>query len=151
MILYRKTCVLCDQKIRASYKLCTQHFIQYKDQMHEPWFIALAEAQQKQDQIDKYESYGLPYHSATDIYGKYTAPELLSKRDVGRPSTDWRIIEKVLCLYDQSIDDVRLKHAIRPASLRAIAKALDNKIGYVTIRNILLEYRKETYLDKRYK
>jgi hypothetical protein len=119
--------------------------------MREPWFIALAQEQQKQDQIDRYESYGLPYHSATDIYGKYTAPELLSKRDVGRPSTDWRIIEKVLCLYDKSIDDVQLKRAIRPASLRAIAKELGNKIGYVTIRNILLEYRKDIYSDKRYK
>lgn len=119
--------------------------------MREPWFIALAQEQQRQDQIDRYESYALPWHSATDLYGKYTAPELLSKRDVGRPSTDWRMVEKVLRLYDESIDNVRLKYAIRPISLRTIARELGNKIGYVTIRNILLEYRKDTYLDKRYK
>jgi hypothetical protein len=111
--------------------------------MDEPWFKALAEEQSKQDTIDRHESYRLPYYSATNMYGVYEAPELLSKRDVGRPSTDWRIVDKVLQIYDSSVEDVNEGKAVRPKSLRAIAKELDNKIGYVTVRNILKEYRKK--------
>jgi len=109
--------------------------------MDEPWFIALAQEQAKQDVIDRHESYRLPYYSATNIYGIHEAPELLSKRDVGRPSTDWRIVDKVLQIYDSSVEDVNEGKAARPKSLRTIARELDNKIGYVTVRNILKEYR----------
>lgn len=143
MIIYTKTCVLCDTRIKSSHRLCSQHFAEYRDQMDEPWFKALAQEQSRQDTIDKHESYCLPYNSTTDIYGVYKAPELLSKRDVGRPSTDWRIVDKVLRIYDESVEDVKEGKAIRPKSLRTIARELDNKIGYVTVRNILKEYRKK--------
>lgn len=144
-MIYYKTCVLCDIKIKSSHRLCTAHFVEYKDQMDQPWFIALAEEQAKQDAIDKREGYCLPYHSATNMYGVYEAPQLLAKRDVGRPSTDWRIVDKVLQIYDASVEDVREGKALRPKSLRAIAKELGNKIGYVSVRNILKEYRKDVY------
>jgi hypothetical protein len=109
----------------------------------EPWFIALTQEQSRQDTIDRHESYCLPYNSTTNIYGVYEAPELLSKRDVGRPSTDWRIVDKVLQIYDASVEDVKEGRIARPKSLRAIARELNNRIGYVTVRNILKEYRKK--------
>jgi hypothetical protein len=143
MILYNKTCVLCDTRIKSSHRLCNQHFNEYRERMNEPWFQALAKEQSRQDTIDKHERYCLPYNSTTDIYGVYTAPELLSKRDVGRPSTDWRIVDKVLKIYDASVEDVKEGKALRPKSLRTIARELHNKIGYVTVRNILKEYRKK--------
>lgn len=142
-MLYHKTCVLCDTKIKSSHRLCSLHFTQYRGQVDEPWFKALAAEQSVQDTIDRHESYCLPYYSATNLYGVHEAPELLSKRDVGRPSTDWRIVDKVLQIYDSSVADVNEGKAIRPKSLRAIARQLDNKIGYVTVRNILKEYRKK--------
>lgn len=142
-MIYTKTCVLCDTKIKSSHRLCSQHFSEYRDQMTEDWFIALSQEQSRQDTIDRYESYCLPYNSATNIYGVQDSPELLSKREVGRPSTDWRIVDKVLQIYDASVEDVKEGKAARPKSLRAIARLLDNKIGYVTVRNILKEYRKK--------
>lgn len=148
-MLYRKTCILCDVKIKSSHRLCATHFTQYKDQIEEPWFKALAIEQSIQDTIDRYESYCLPYYSATNIYGVHESPELLSKREVGRPSTDWRIVDKVLNIYDSSVEDVNEGKAIRPKSLRAIARELDNRIGYVTVRNILKEYRKKKILKLR--
>jgi len=144
-MLYTKTCVLCDQKIKSSHRLCSLHFREYRNQTTEDWFIALVEEQSRQDTIDRYERYSLPYSSATDIHGIYTAPELLSKRDVGRPSTDWRIVDKVLAIYDSSFEDVKEGKAIRTKSLRAIAKEIGGVVGYVTIRNILKEYRREIY------
>ena len=142
-MIYYKTCVLCDTKIKSSHRLCNQHFMEYRDQMDEPWFIAIAAEQAKQDMIDRRESYCLPYHSSTNLYGVHEAPQLLAKRDVGRPSTDWRIVDKVLCIYDASVADVVEGKATRPKSLRAIAKELGNVVGYVTVRNILKEYRQK--------
>jgi hypothetical protein len=75
------------------------------------------------------------------MYGEQAAPELLLKRDVGRPSTDWRLVEKVLAIYDQSVEDVLEKRTPRTKSLRSIAKEMNHVLGYVTIRNILKEYR----------
>lgn len=144
-MIYNKTCVLCDEKVKPSQRLCNVHYREYKDQMDEPWFKALAECQQKQDEIDRHEGYCLPYGSRTDIYGVYDEPELLSKRDVGRPNTDWRVVDKVLKIYDASVEDVKEGKALRPKSLRAIARELNNIVGYVTVRNILKEYRSERY------
>jgi len=140
-MIYNKTCVLCDEKIKPSHRLCTAHYKEYKEQMDEPWFKALADCQQRQDEIDRHEGYCLPYGSSTDIYGVYEAPELLAKRDVGRPSTDWRIVDRVLRIYDESVEMVRDGKLARPKSLRAIARELGNAVGYVTVRNILREYR----------
>lgn len=142
-MIYTKTCILCDIRIKSSHRLCSIHFSAYKDKMTEDWFIALAQEQSRQDTIDRHESYCLPYNSYTNIYGVHDAPELLSKRDVGRPSTDWRLVDKVLQIYDASVEDANEGKIARPKSLRAIARELNNRIGYVTIRNILREYRKK--------
>lgn len=142
-MIYRKQCLLCDTKIKSSHRLCNPHFIEYRDQMTEAWFIALVQEQSRQDTIDRYESYSLPYNSQTNIYGTYEATELLSRKEVGRPTTDWRIVAKVLQIYDDSVEDVKEGKAVRPKSLRAIARELGNILGYVTVRNILKEYRKK--------
>jgi len=147
---YIRTCVLCDEKIKSQHKLCKTHFKEYGDQINEPWFIDIALQQKKQDDIDRRERFQLPFYSETNIHGEYKAPELLSKRDVGRPSTDWRTVEKVLRIYDASLEDVEVGIAPRVKSLRQIAKEvaaeIGTNIGYVTCRNILLEYRKDSYM-----
>jgi len=151
-MLYVRTCVLCDEKIKSQHKLCKRHFIDYGDQINTPWFIELASQQKKQDDIDRRERFQLPFYSETNLQGEYNAPELLSKRDVGRPSTDWRIVDKVLKIYDASLEQVELGTAIRVKPLRQIAREIQTTmgvhIGYVTIRNILLEYRKHIYMRK---
>jgi hypothetical protein len=136
-----KTCLLCDLHIKSSYRLCKQHFIEYHQYMNEPWFKALIEEDQKQEQINRYEGYRLPYNSPVDIHGAQDMPELLLKRAIGRPSTDWMIVNRVLEIYDQSVENVKLGIERQVISLRAIARRLDNVIGYVTVRNILREYR----------
>ena len=150
---YIRTCVLCDEKIKSQHKLCKKHFTEYGDQINEPWFIDIALQQKKQDDIDRRERFQLPFYTETNIHGEYKAPELLSKRDVGRPSTDWRTVEKVLRIYDASMEDVELGLIPRVKSLRQIAKEvaaeIGMNIGYVTCRNILLEYRKDTYMKSK--
>ncbi len=148
---YYKTCVLCDEKIRTTYDLCAKHYKEFGNQINEPWFKELAALQQEQDDIDKRERYNIPYYSTTDIHGVYEPPKLLSKKDVGRPSTDWRIAAKVLEVYDESVDAVKNKKAVRVKSLRQIAREVGHGLGYVTCRNILLKYRKESYKNKQLK
>ena len=140
---YYRTCVLCDTKIRSSYRLCAVHYPLYRDQMDEPWFKALAAEQQIQDDIDRREGYVLPYDSATNIYGQHELTELLSKRNVGRPSTDWRLVERVLRLYDESQGQVELGKSKRVKSLRTLANEVGNKIDHCTVRNILKTYRQK--------
>lgn len=117
--------------------------------MDEEWFIALAEEQSRQDIIDKHERFSLPYGSTTNVYGVYEAPELLSKREIGRPSTDWRIVDKVLQIYDTSVQDMLEGKTTRVKSLRSIAKEVGN-IGFCTVRNILIEYGRKQ-INKQYK
>lgn len=69
-------------------------------------------------------------------------PELLSKRNIGRPATDWRIIQRILELYDYSVEETELKKRTRPLSLRALAKHINHKVSYLTVRTILRTYRK---------
>jgi len=108
--------------------------------MHEQWFIQLAQQQAIQDAIDRRERYSIPYSSTTDIYGSHEKPELLAKRNIGRPSTDWRIIQAILDIYDRSKEETRLRITPRTLSLRAIANKLNNKVSYLTVRTILKEY-----------
>lgn len=150
---YLKTCVLCDEKIKSQHKLCKKHFTEYGDQVNEKWFIEIALQQKKQDDIDRRERFQLPFYSETNLHGEYKAPELLSKRDVGRPNTDWRIVDKILKIYDVSLENVELGLVTRVKSLRQIAREVKEtigvQIGYVTCRNILLEYRKDSYMKNR--
>lgn len=134
MTFYTRTCVLCDTKIKASQRLCTAHYKEYGTATDEPWFKELLRQQKRQDAIDRLERHSLPTTSSVNVYGDYTPPELLSKRPVGRPATDWRIVNKILAVYDDSVDT-------KPKSLRKIARAVDNKVDHCTVRNILKTYR----------
>lgn len=141
--MQHRTCVLCDKKIRASYRLCTAHYAQYGDMMSQEWFKELAKAQAKQDEIDRLEAYEVPYHSSTTSTGEASKLELLSRKNVGRPATDWRIVDKVLQIYDTSVDQVELGLSPRIKSLRLIAHEVGNSIDHCTVRNILKVYRKQ--------
>lgn len=142
MHYYPRTCALCTERIPATKKLCRSCFMQYKHFMHEEWFTALISEQLRQDHIDKRERYTIPYSSTTDIYGEQDKPELLSKRNVGRPLTDWRIIQRILEAYDKSIEELQIQKRTRPLSLRALAKIVDNKVSYLTVRTILRTYKR---------
>jgi len=111
--------------------------------MNEPWFKELAKAQSIQDEIDKRESYQIPFTSAADSNGKVEVSELLAKKPVGRPSTDWRIVAKVLQIYDTSIDVYEQGLSPRIKSLRTIAKEVGNSVDHCTVRNILNAYRRK--------
>lgn len=138
---YTRTCILCDTLIPSKYRLCSEHFIKYKNVMNERWFIVLAESQKTQDEINRRESYSLPYSQSTDLHGTYKSSELLSKRNIGRPETNWIIVNKVLEIYDMSIEDFLLNKVPRVKSLRTIAKELNNVIDHCTVRNIIRAYR----------
>jgi len=141
IIYTTNTCVLCDRKILPKYRLCTEHFREYGDQLHTEWFMFLLTEQKKQDVIDRLERYNFPYGRSTDIYGSRSDIELLSKRKVGRPATDWRIIDKVLKVYDDSLEEVLDNKVARIKSLRQMARDLNGIIDHCTIRNILNIYR----------
>jgi hypothetical protein len=134
---------LCERFISPKYRLCTQHFREYKDQMHEPWFKELAQAQSRQDVIDFYEGYSLSFGATVDIEGTHSADvKLLSKKNIGRPATDWRIVNKVLLLFDQNTTDVEENNA-RKLSLRTMA-TLVGGVDHCTVRNILNRYRPQS-------
>lgn len=145
MLYHSRTCVLCTERISSTKRLCARCFAQYRDQMHEEWFEALAEQQAKQDMIDKRERYNIPYGSTTDIYGIQAKPDLLSKRSIGRPSTDWRIIQHILELYDHSLEEIQLQERKRPLSLRSIAAKTGGKVSHLTVRTVIRNYRKDRY------
>jgi hypothetical protein len=102
--------------------------------MDEEWFKELVSADQKQREIDLREQGAIPYSSNVDVYGKQSPLIFLAKRPVGRPSTDWRIVNKILAIYDESI-------AERKKSLRSIAREVNNVVDHCTVRNILNKYR----------
>jgi len=108
--------------------------------MHEPWFKELAQAQARQDTIDHYESYSLSFGATVDIDGiSENDTKLLSKKSIGRPATDWRIVNKVLTVYDKNIIEVEENNG-RKISLRTIANMVGG-IDHCTVRNILNKYR----------
>lgn len=135
------TCVLCDIPVRAMHRFCSKHFVEYGERIHEPWLKYLLETQRTQRFIDKHECYTLSPISMTDIRGIAEKHEYVSKKDVGRPSTHWRLVNQVLEIYDASVEETIAGKTTRIKSLRAIARELNNRIGYCTVRNILKEYR----------
>lgn len=144
MILYKgtgenlKTCVLCDKRIRTTYKLCRECYKEYGGYIHEPWFKELSKLQAQQDRIDILESTDLEAPAAIN---SGEVPNITVKKDIGRPKTDWRVVNKVLEIYDNDREKVLSGDKKRPLSLRSIAKEIDNVVGYFTIRSILIQYR----------
>ena len=107
----------------------------------EPWFKELTRMQTLQDRIDRMESGDIELHGAVDISGISDAPKITVKKDIGRPRTDWRIVKRVLDIYDADREAIAQGLKTKPLSLRAIARAIDNAVGYFTVRTILIEYR----------
>lgn len=130
-----KQCLLCPNMIPAKQRLCYPCFKQYRDQMHEPWFIALAELQKVQERIDTKEQYHIDPRTNTDLYGAIIHTAVNTKQRVGRPGTHWKLIEEILQLYDTS-----LEHGQR-LSVRAIEKQMDRRVKFLTIWKILKKYR----------
>lgn len=142
MYQYTTTCILCPTKIKPSHVLCKPCYKLYSDQMNEDWFKEIMNIQRRQDYIDKRENKGLPYYTQTDMYGVIQTKGLDHKKNVGKPKTQWNIIERVLDIFDTSIENNI------PVSLRSIANVVKDAgytIHYTTVRNILLEFRKKQY------
>lgn len=144
MILYRgrskklRTCVLCDRQIRTTYKLCHECFKEYSEFVQEPWFKEIARLQAQQDKIDKFENTDLDAPAA-QLIGD--TPNITIKKDIGRPKTDWRIVNKVLEIYDRDREQVLNGEKKKPLSLRAMAREINEAVGYFTVRSILIQYR----------
>lgn len=138
-----RTCVLCQNKTAPEYRLCQSCYKQYHTFVNEQWFKELDKLQRKQDKIDINEGFILLDNSSTDIAGKNTP--LLIKKAVGRPATQWQLVKQVLYLFDCSIEAEKIGDGKR-LSLRSISRKLDNKVKYLTVRRILLMYRKEEFM-----
>jgi hypothetical protein len=135
-----KTCLLCPNTIPAKHKLCYPCYRQYKDCMREAWFLALVELDKVQYKIDNKEQYHIDFRTNTDLYGVPIRTAVKSKRSVGRPRTDWKLIEEVLQLYDTSIENGQR------LSVRALEKAMNRRIKFLTIWKIIKRYRKNIAL-----
>lgn len=144
MRYYTRTCALCTNKIRTHHKLCGDCFRLYKSDIDTLWLKEMIRFQQRQDVIDSVEGHILPFQSASTVHGAAEQPIVALKKSIGRPSTEWTIVADVLQLFDDSLDLERRGLGKR-LSLRDIAKKLNNMLGYVTVRNILLEKRAEEF------
>lgn len=141
-----KTCTLCDTRIKPQYRLCYSCFKQYGNQIDEPWFKELELMQKRQDRIDGKESYALET-GAVNMYGKAEAPIVSSKKNVGRPPTNWILVNEVLTRYDESLERERAGNGKR-LSLRKLEKAMDGRVKFLTVRRILLMYRADSFPNK---
>jgi hypothetical protein len=135
-----KTCALCDTKIKASYRLCHSCHKLYDQYSNTPWFKEIAKMQVRQDRIDILESGDIENKGLTTIYGESDRPNFTMRKDIGRPKTDWILVKEVLAIYDKNREDVK-SNGGKILSLRSISKLTDNKVGYFTVRSILIQYR----------
>lgn len=136
---YTNTCILCDTKIPSKYTLCANHFRLYKNYMHELWFIELMTLQRAQYTIDKLENFNIPYNKFVDLSGNYTVDFLQYKKRKGRPSTDLKIVEKILDIYDNSIEDVLQKKRKRAITINELSCLVSLPTG--TVYDIIKKYR----------
>lgn len=96
----------------------------------------LIRIQRRQDAITSKEQYSLVPYKSLDTRmvpdnRQYTMPAELA--------------EKILQLYDDSIDKEACGVGKR-ISLRKIQELIGNAVSYITIRSLLMAYRKETYM-----
>jgi hypothetical protein len=140
-----KTCILCPDKIRPKHRLCAKCYKLYYVYTREEWFRELEHYQYRQDVIDRKESSILSDNTAATITGTLQKRVVIEHKPVGRPSTAYTLVDKVLNLYDQSIESGK------PLSLRKIQSVLNNKVKYLTVRRILKAYRKNTFPYKKKK
>jgi hypothetical protein len=96
--------------------------------------------QKKQRAIDRMECFTLDSYVINTTTTEHK-PQQTVKKEVGRPSTNWIVVNQVLSIYDESVDLFITGKVAKVKSLRTIARELNNRIGYCTVRNILKEYR----------
>ncbi len=131
-LYYSKTCVLCENKTRNGYELCRNCYELYKGYKDEVWFKELRKLQHIQNTIDNKEVFSY-------VYSNMSSKDNIKNR--GRPQTDWRIVEDILKIFDNALETEKI-------SLRAIVRKLNNKVGYITVRSILIRYRAKEYRSK---
>lgn len=134
-----KTCVLCPDKIAPRYTLCKSCYARHGIYIETAWFKELRRLQARQDTIDARESYFIPASIRTTMQGAIEATTVSSKKPIGRPATDHKLVEEVLRLFDES------RARGEKISLRKIEALLNNRVKFLTVRNILLTYRKKEY------
>lgn len=125
------------------YKLCKDCYKAYNQYTDTDWFKELVRMQTQQDRIDILESGDIELQGTVSIHGTIPAPSITVRKEIGRPRTDWRIVQKVLDIYDEDREQIAQGDKRKPLSLRAIAKRIDNAVGYFTVRTILKQYRPE--------
>lgn len=141
-----KTCVLCPNTIKPQYRLCYSCYKEYGGVINEPWFKEIEAMQKRQDRIDTRESYALET-GAVNMYGKVEPAIVSSKKNVGRPPTNWLLINEVLQRYDESLDNEKAGKG-RRLSLRKLEKAMNGRVKFLTIRRILMTYRTDSFPNK---
>lgn len=136
-----KTCVLCENStLSPKHKLCTKCYREHGAFIHSDWFEELVVLQRRQDIIDSKESYFLAPTSQSFVTGSADIPIVSSSKNIGRPPTDWRLVNEVLRLYDESVD-LEKQGVGKRLSLRGIEKKMNHRIKYLTVRKILMIYR----------
>ena len=131
-----KTCAVCTEPLRVPYfTLCHACYEEYKDHLKETWMKELIRIQRKQDSITAKERFSLfPYNALSTKMvpdtRQYTMPT--------------EVAERILKIYDDSIEKEACGIGKR-MSLRKIQKEINNAVSYITIRSLLMNYRKETY------
>jgi len=143
--MHYRTCVLCDRQLPNNQRTCTPCFRKYGEYFKEDWFIALSSMQQKQDSIDHAEIFQLPYTAEVSLHGVLQDTPKSGKRGIGRPLTDWRVMNHILAIYDEAIEEQT------PLSLRKITtlvnahfsnkKQKNMQITHLTVRAVLMRYR----------
>lgn len=139
--IYPNKCILCDNRAKQKHILCTQCFIIYKEYMHEEWFLELVKLQRIQKVIDRNEHYNLPFNIETCLQGKQISNESLSKKNKGKQRIDYRVIQRVLDIYDNSAEDVLLNKSARIITYRQLSK--QSKVALTTCYFIIKRYRKQ--------
>jgi len=114
--------------------------------MEEPWFKEIEAMQLRQDTIDRRESFALESGSV-NMYGKAEQAIVSSKKSVGRPATNWILVNKVLEHYDESLEK-ELAGLGKRLSLRKLEKIMEGKVKFLTVRRILMTYRRDSFPNK---
>lgn len=138
--------MLCPNTIKPQYRLCYSCYKQYGDQIGEPWFKEIEAMQKRQDTIDGRESFALESGSV-NMYGKAEQAIVSSKKSVGRPATSWMLINEVLQHYDTSLEREEAGLGKR-LSLRKLEKVMNGRVKFLTVRRILMMYRRDSFPNK---
>lgn len=142
-----KICLLCGANINLQgnfAKLCSSCWHLYKKYKNELWYKELQVMQSAQEYIDRKECHRLTYGMESDLYGNYTQAN--TRQRAMQRVRNYTIAEKVLALYDKSLEEEELGLGKR-LTLREIVKLIDYKLTHIAVRDILVKYKRP--LNKR--